>query len=230
MSKDLKKTDKGNLHKGHRERMREKILKSGFEALPDHEKLEVLLFGSIPRANTNETAHRLLNRFGSFSAVLDATPAELEKIEGMGATSAFQLSIFPRVAEYYFKDKRVIKKRFETIDEIGKYVTTKFINNDIEKFYVFCLDAKGSLISETLLQTGSVNCASVDTTRIAQIVFRDNTSKFVVAHNHPHGICIPSADDLDVTARIIKHFKNFKVEFLEHFIVVDDKYCGIKPR
>lgn len=230
MGNTIKKAGKENLHKDHRERMRKKISESGFENLLDHEKLEVLLFGSIPRANTNETAHRLLKRFGSFAAVLDASVSDLAKVEGMGPISAFQLSILPQVAEYYFRDKRVIKTRFTTIDEIGKYAITKFINCEVEKFYLFCFDAKGCLISEELLHTGNVNGAGVDITKIAQFVFRENASKFAVAHNHPRGVCIPSADDLDVTARIMDDFKSFRVDFLEHFIVVDDKYCGIKPR
>ena len=52
--------------------MREKFLNSGREAFTDHELLEMLLYNAIPRRNTNEIAHRLIDKFGSFSNVLDA--------------------------------------------------------------------------------------------------------------------------------------------------------------
>ena len=55
-----------NLHQGHRERMRERIAQQGFESLADHEALEVLLYLTNPRKNTNVMAHALLKRFGSF--------------------------------------------------------------------------------------------------------------------------------------------------------------------
>ncbi len=226
--KDANKTENKNFHANHRERMRKRIEDSGFEALLDHEKLEVLLFGSVPRVNTNETAHRLLERFGSFSAVLDASPSELETVKGVGRISAFQLNMFSQVATYYMKDKRKPKRCFSTIDDIGKYVTSKFINCDVEKLYVFCFDAKSSLISETLIHTGVVNSVSVEMRKIADEVFGAKAAKFVVAHNHPSGVCVPSADDLDMTLKIANSFRDFSVNFMEHFIVVDDKYRGIK--
>ena len=73
-----------NLHQGHRERMRERIAQQGFESLADHEALEVLLYLTNPRKNTNVMAHALLKRFGSFSRVLDAEEEELCKVEGVG--------------------------------------------------------------------------------------------------------------------------------------------------
>ena len=48
-----------NLHDGHRDRMREKLLKNP-DSLSDHELLEILLYQFIPRKNTNEIAHNVL--------------------------------------------------------------------------------------------------------------------------------------------------------------------------
>ena len=217
-----------NIHAKHRERLREKILKYGFESLHDHEKLEVILFSSLHRVNTNEIAHRLLERFGSFSAVLDASPEEIASVYGVGKISAFDLSLLPEIFTYYMKDKLNPQKRFSTIDEIGKYVTSKFINCDVEMLYIFCFDAKSNLISEKLIHTGTIKTVGVDFDKIGSEVFSSKASKFVIAHNHPGGVCLPSSDDLDVTKEIEKIFEKFSAEFYEHFIVVGDDYIGIK--
>ena len=64
---------------GHRERIREKFASSGLDSFLDHEALELLLTYSVARRDTKPIAWALLKRFGSLSAVLDATPEELEK-------------------------------------------------------------------------------------------------------------------------------------------------------
>ena len=67
----------GNLHAGHRARLRRRFLDEGLDAFEDHQVLELLLFYAIPRRDTNEIAHMLLRRHGSFSGVLDADPKDL---------------------------------------------------------------------------------------------------------------------------------------------------------
>ena len=64
------------IHQGHREKMRQRFLKSGLESFADHEALELLLYYAIPRRDTNPIAHRLMERYGSLTAVLgrDAEP------------------------------------------------------------------------------------------------------------------------------------------------------------
>ena len=73
-----------NIHQGHREKMRQRFLKSGLESFADHEALELLLYYAIPRRDTNPIAHRLMERYGSLTAVLSAPAEDLKKVEGIG--------------------------------------------------------------------------------------------------------------------------------------------------
>lgn len=72
------------LHDGHRQRSKRRYLALGAEGMEDHQLLELLLFYAIPRQDTNETAHRLIQRFGSLQGVLHAAPEELTSVEGVG--------------------------------------------------------------------------------------------------------------------------------------------------
>ena len=67
-------------HAGHRQRMRERFLTGGLESFADHEVLELMLFYAIPQRNVNPLAHRLLDRFGTLHAVLEAPVEELMKV------------------------------------------------------------------------------------------------------------------------------------------------------
>ena len=79
------------LHDGHRQRKRQQFLSHGPESMADHELLELALFYAIPRRDTNETAHRLLDQYGSLDRVLSAPEQELEKVEGVGQGAAVLL-------------------------------------------------------------------------------------------------------------------------------------------
>ncbi len=75
------------IHDGHREKMRNRFLTAGLDAFADHEALELLLYYAIPRRDTNPTAHALMERYGSLSAVLEAPAEDLRKVEGVGESA-----------------------------------------------------------------------------------------------------------------------------------------------
>ena len=56
---------------GHRERLKTRFRDSGADTLQDYELLELILFQALPRRDTKPIAKALLDRFGSFSEVLE---------------------------------------------------------------------------------------------------------------------------------------------------------------
>ena len=104
-----------NPHEGHRERMRERFSTGGFDNYRPHEVLEQILFHALPRVNTNETAHHLLNEFGDLMAVLRAEREDLLKIHGIGEKSADYIrSIIPRVSD-------MIVRQYRELSELNIY-------------------------------------------------------------------------------------------------------------
>lgn len=93
------------IHQGHRERLRARFLAEGLDGFEDHQVIELLLFHVIPRADTNPIAHKLMRRFGSLSAVLEADPKDLTSVEGMGDKAAAFLSLIPKITRRYFHDR-----------------------------------------------------------------------------------------------------------------------------
>ena len=75
-------------HGGHRQRMRERYAKQGLDGFAPHEVLELLLFYAIPQKNVNPLAHKLIDRFGSLYGVLNASPKQLQQVEGIGEYAA----------------------------------------------------------------------------------------------------------------------------------------------
>lgn len=222
-------TDK-NLHKDHRSRMREKVKKYGFRALADHEKLEYLLFYSIPRVNTNPTAHLLLERFGTFSGVLDAPESELLKIEGVGETSVMFLKLLPQVASYYVNSSRDTDKRFDRFADICNHLVESYIGITEERVRLICLDDKNNILFDDFVQEGSVNSVDLNYRKIMQIILSLETSNVIIAHNHPTGVCRPSVDDKTATLILEDQLKPLKVRLHAHVLVAEGKYCIIDTK
>ncbi len=93
-----------SLHKGHRERLINSFLSDN--KFTEVQLVELMLFFCIPRVDTNETAHRLLNEFGSIKKIIKAAPEEVAKIYGMGPASAKRLRKLGEIAEWYEKARK----------------------------------------------------------------------------------------------------------------------------
>ena len=82
-----------SIHKGHRERLKQRFLEEGLDNFTDIQVLELLLFYAIPQKDTNPIAHGLLEHFGSLSRVLEADFEELKKVDGISDHSATLLAL-----------------------------------------------------------------------------------------------------------------------------------------
>ena len=120
-------------HQGHRQRMRERVQNYGLDSLADHEVLEYILYTTNAQRDTNEIAYNLLERFGDFASVLEASEEELCTVEGIGPTSARLLHMLPQVSRYYGRSRTDGKRCFKTTEQLGSYLMEKFAWSDYER-------------------------------------------------------------------------------------------------
>ena len=213
---DNKKT---NHHANHRARLRETFRKAGTDKIPDHNLLELLLFYSIPRKDTNETAHRLLETFGSFDRVFNASYERLLDVEGIGESSALLISLIPGICRRYIESSAEKKINLSDPEAMMKYVLTKFYGVDVEKFFMICLDATGDLINCCELGSGITDKVIIDKRLTLETAFRNNADMVVFAHNHPNGIAAPSKEDINMTSEFCNLFQKVGIRLADHIIV-----------
>lgn len=205
-------------HDGHRERLRSKFLTSP-ASLEDHELLELLLFYVIPRCNTNELAHRLIDRFGSLHGVLDAGRPAITCVEDAGEKTALFLRIVSEVLSRYERsasDKPVL---LDSYAEFGSYLKRLFVGTDNEIAFILLFDSSKKLILCKKISEG-YSCGNyVSTREIAALAISNNAAGVVLAHNHPGGKAIPSSEDIISTRRLESMFNVMDIAFIDHFIV-----------
>lgn len=220
--------EKENIHAGHRKRLKESMRESNFN-LSEINLLEALLFYSIPRGDTNEIAHNLLESFGSFRAIFEADIDDLKAVKGMGEHYAFLIKLVANINKRAAVDKRN-GKIFNNTGVAVKYLRPLFINEKDEVVLVMLLDNSRRLISVKELSRGRVNRANVDSRKLIEIAVRTNAAAIILAHNHPHGICQPSEEDLIMTSRLKTLLNEIGISLLDHLIFSNDEYTALRER
>ena len=219
MAKDVKQ-EKKNVHEGHRDRLRQRFLQEGLENFQDHNVLELLLFYSIPRKDTNEEAHNLINRFGSLSGVFDASFEELCEVKGIGENSAALIKIMPELFKKYEVDTvRNDDAILNTCELVAKYVSTYFKGVTTEKMYLLCLDSSCRVLSFNLISEGTVSSTPLNARAIMETSFKNNAAQLILVHNHPSGVVAPSRKDVDATMGIQSLMKNVGIKLSDHIII-----------
>lgn len=216
-------------HEGHRSRLRESYLRGGFEALNEVTRLELLLFYAIPRKDTNLLAHALLKDFGSFSAVMDADLHRLLEVEGMTQNAAILIRLVGQLSAAAQQERIQARSRgiLDTTAKCAEYLLPYFFDVNREMVYILCLDGKCKVIACRKLGEGSVNAADVSVRSIVETALHYNASTVIIAHNHPCGIALPSAEDESTTSRIWRALNAVSIPLADHIIIAENEYYSM---
>lgn len=216
-----------SIHEGHRQRMKERFRQEGLDHFSEIQVLEFLLFYCIPQGDTNLLAHRLLEHFGSLPQVLEAPAAELQKVSGVGPHTAVFLNLITEVGRYYLVNRAGPNVILHTTEKCGQYLVPRFYGRRNETVFLLCLDAKCKMLCCKEVGEGSVNSASISVRRIVEIALAANATTVVLAHNHPSGLAIPSAEDVHTTERIAAALNAVEITLADHIVVADDDFVSM---
>lgn len=216
-----------NIHKGHREKVKQRYIESGLGSMPDHNIIEMLLFFGIPQKDTNPIAHELIDRFGSFSGVLEASVTELKSVKGMTESAACLLTLFLPVYKRYVSDLRKKKLQFKNAKEIADYLRPLYLDTNNERIYALCFDLQDRLIACRIVGEGDIDSSSFDVRKLASIVLEVRAKKVILSHNHPNGTLVPSDGDSKVTKYAFDLLDLLKVQLIDHIIVTDSSYFSM---
>ena len=208
------------LHDGHRERLRKKATDFGIECLEEHEMLELLLGYCIPRRNTNEIAHELINRAGALKEVFCMESSDICKTKGMGEYGSFMIRLIGFIMR---RPKAPPKKRVDLskLSYVKEYAEMLFCASEKEELYAFLLDKKFNLILNVKVGTGSEWQLGVDKKFILKRAVEENAAAIIFAHNHPGGLPSPSNDDLTFTVEMERACNAIDLKMIEHIIYAD---------
>lgn len=216
---------------GHRDRLRRKVLTFGPETLQDYELLEFLLTFAIPRKDVKPLAKEMIEIFGSFAGVMDASPEELKRVKGIKDNAAALIAAVRGCAVRLAKSRISSDPVIKDWDSLIKYCKIDMGQKKTECLRIIFLDSRNRLIKDEIVQKGSVSQTPVYPREIARRALELSASSIVMVHNHPAGDLRPSKNDILMTNAVLNALTPLEITLIDHLIIsktghISFKACG----
>ncbi len=217
-----------NIHDGHKQRLRDKA-KLNMDVLSDHEVLELLLNYTVVRSNMNPVAHRLIDKFGSLSAVLNAEEEYLLEVDGVGKATASFLSLLPSIINRYnLSSAKQIRSSDWNTDTCVDYFARVYASSVSEELYIVFLDDRDKFIALENVAHGDLDSVGIDCKEIARKAIKHRAKRLILVHNHLSGCAIPSNADKQSTIALVRHLLMVGIAVIEHVIMTSDNYYSFR--
>ena len=213
---------------GHRERLRQKLLSAGPEALAEYEMLELVLMQAIPRRDTKPLAKQLISRFGSFAAVLAAEPNALQEVKGVGDGVVAMLKIVQHAAQLMQRQLVIKRPVLGSWQQLIDYCHSVMAHEKVEQFRLLFLDGKNRLVADELQNIGTVNHAPVYIREVVKRALEFHALAVIMCHNHPTGDPTPSRDDILLTREIKKALELVGIKLHDHLIIGKEGHASLR--
>lgn len=212
-----------DLHKNHRKRVRERFKKDNdLDSFEEHQVLELLLFYAIPRRDTNELAHKMINEFGSLYNLMNANPDEIEKRCKVSEQTSVLITMIPHIFRKFLLSKINSENIVINSFSIAKnYLEALLAGKPFESFYMMCLDMNKRLKKVVKISDGNSNSSPIYMEKVVGDAILYKSSFVIIGHNHPSGNQNPSNADLEVTRQIVNALLYVNIKVLDHIII-----CG----
>jgi DNA repair protein RadC len=223
-------SDAGHDGAGHRARLRQRLREGGRDALLDHELIEYLLALAIPRRDTKPLARRLLVEFGSFGAVLSADWDALERVPGMGETSAAAIKAVQAAALRMLSGEIRKKPVLGNWQSLLDYLRADMAWLGIERVRVLHLNARNELLRDEAMGDGSIDQAAIYTREVIRRAMDLGSTSLILVHNHPSGDPSPSRQDIEVTRHIVDAGKRLGISVHDHIIIAANGHTSLRAQ
>ena len=212
---------------GHRERLRQRFLKSGLKGFQDYEIVELLLTLGTPRKDCKQQAKEAIKKFKTLRGVLSASPEELQQIKQIGPTHIFIIKFIQEVAREFLKEGIIGKSYCRSSKEVFDYLYYSMRDLKNEVFKVMFLTAQNRVIAVEKLFEGTLTASAVYPREIIKKAIEHNAAALVFAHNHPSGDPEPSDNDKQITRDLVFVGNIMQIKVLDHIIIGNNRYFSI---
>ncbi len=212
---------------GHRKRLRERFLQSGFEGFLDYEIIELLLTFGTPMKDCKQMGKNAIKRFKTLNGVINANLDELTQIKGIGESNSIFIKIVKELNKRLLRENISQNILIDSPETIFNYLKEKIGSEKKEQFVIMFVDTKSRLIIDDV-SMGILNASLVHPREVFKKAILNSASHVIIAHNHPSGDPTPSEEDINTTKRLIEAGKILGISVVDHLIITESKFTSLK--
>ncbi len=213
---------------GHRERLRQRFLAGGADAMPDYELMELTLFAAVPRRDVKPLAKALIARFGSFAEAIAAPRERILEVEGASEAVATHLKIVEAAALRLSRTQLLGRPALTSWPALIDYCAAAMARSQTEEFRVLFLDRKNVLIGDEVQSSGTVDHTPVYPREIVKRALEHGATALILVHNHPSGDPTPSRADIAMTREVVEAARALHITVHDHVIVGRSGHASFK--
>jgi DNA repair protein RadC len=213
---------------GHRDRIRERFLKSKKGSLSDEELLEMILFWSIPRKDVKPLAKILINSFGNIAGIFNASNEKLSAIGKLSKNTIVNILLVKEILDKILHGQIIQKNILSSWSSLIDYLKVSMGSSKTEEFRILFLNKKNILIADEIQPYGTVDQTPIYPREVIKKALFYEASAIILVHNHPSGNPRPSNADISVTRQIMEACRTINITIHDHVIVTSDEIYSFK--
>jgi DNA repair protein RadC len=214
---------------GHRQRVKNKFLKSNPESLEDYELLEILLFSAAPRKDVKPIAKKLLQEFGNLKSIVNCDLYNLSQLPGTNTSMYISFAIIKEIFRRILISKDIKQENIlSSWNAVVDYLKVHMGDNSTEQFRVLFLNKKNVLIVDEIQSYGTIDQTAIYPREIIRKSLFHGAGAIILVHNHPSGNPNPSKADIELTKVIVQACAPFNIVVHDHVIVGKNKIFSFK--
>ena len=215
------------------DRPRERLMRLGPEALSSAELLAIIMRTGARGDSVLMTSQKLLSELGNLQSIAQASVAEICRVRGIGEAKAIEIKAALELGKRLYDPDYGLDgpgKPVQTPEEAYKSMQSKLSGKKKEHFYVLCLNTRGRVNDTRQVSIGNLDSSLVHPREVFKDAISTLASTVILVHNHPSGDLEPSAEDINLTKRLVEAGELLGIPVIDHIIVSDKGYISLKSR
>jgi DNA repair protein RadC len=209
------------------EQPREKLIKAGPGALSIHELLAVVLNTGTKKEGVWEMSSRILKEYGEQTLVGKTNAKDLARTLDIPLIKAAQIVACGELGRRFFEKKFGGLASIRTAKDVYEYLAS-MRNLPKEHFRGIYLNTHHQVIHDEVISIGTINSNLIHPREVFKPALEYAAAAVVLAHNHPSGVTVASAADIEITEQLIKAGKILGINVVDHVIIGHDGYSSVE--
>ncbi|HZG58026.1 RadC family protein [Paenibacillus sp.] len=212
------------------ERPRERMLRAGASGMSNAELLAVILRTGTRNESAVTLSQRLLLQAGGLRGLADRSAEQLCEQRGIGTAKALQLLAALELGRRMARAELEASPIIRSPEDVSTLVMEDLRYLQQEHFVALFLNTKNRVVGRETLSVGSLNAAIVHPRELFRAAVKRSAASIICVHNHPSGDPTPSAEDIQLTHRLVEAGHIIGIEVLDHVVIGDRRYASLKER